>query len=151
MPRLFCWQFLPSRISSLICSSSSPKVSLRILTEKSIAPRLVVKPSAPSWIKSMRRYSIVMVIPVGFEPTSPGLKVRYPSVRREDHMELPVGFEPTIHCLQGRCVTVALQEQIGDPREIRTHTSRIKSPVSYQLDERIMVSRVGIQPTFRSP
>ena len=45
-------------------------------------------------------------------------------------MELPVGFEPTIRCLQGRCITVVLQEHDGDPREIRTHTSRIKSPVS---------------------
>ena len=41
---------------------------------------------------------------------------------------------------------------IGDPRETRTRTCRIKSPVSYQLDERIiLVSRVGIQPTSRSP
>lgn len=41
---------------------------------------------------------------------------------------------------------------IGDPRETRTRISRIKSPVSYQLDERIiLVSRVGIQPTSRSP
>ena len=66
-------------------------------------------------------------------------------------MELPVGLEPTIHCLQGSCVAIALQELIGDPREIRTHISRIKRPVSYQLDERIMVSRAGIQPAFRSP
>ena len=29
---------------------------------------------------------------------------------------------------------------IGDPRGIRTHISRIKSPVSYQLDERIIWS-----------
>ena len=66
-------------------------------------------------------------------------------------MELPVGFEPTVYCLQGSRVTVALQEHDGDPREIRTHISRIKRPVSYQLDERIMVSRAGIQPAFRSP
>ena len=92
-----------------------------------------------------------MVIPVGFEPTSPGLKGRCPTIRRENHMELPVGFEPTIHCLQGSCITVVLQELSGDPREIRTHISRIKRPVSYQLDERIMVSRAGIQPAFRSP
>ena len=66
-------------------------------------------------------------------------------------MELPVGFEPTIRCLQGRCISVMLQEHVGDPRETRTHISRIKSPVSYQLDERIMVSRAGFQPAFRSP
>ena len=51
-----------------------------------------------------------LVIPVGFEPTPPGLRVRCPTVRRENHMELPVGFEPTVHCLQGSCVTVSLQE-----------------------------------------
>ena len=50
-------------MSSLAYGSSYPKVSLRMLTEKSIAPRQVVKPSAPSWIKSMRRYSIVVMIP----------------------------------------------------------------------------------------
>ena len=67
-------------------------------------------------------------------------------------MELPVGFEPTVFCLQGSCITIVLQEHIGDPRETRTRISRIKSPVSYQLDERIiLVSRVGIQPTSRSP
>ena len=92
------------------------------------------------------------MIPVGFEPTSPGLKVRYPSIRRENHMELPVGFEPTVRCLQGSRVTIAPQEHIGDPREIRTHISRIKRPVSYQLDERIiLVSRAGFQPALRSP
>ena len=67
-------------------------------------------------------------------------------------MELPVGFEPTVYCLQGSRVTVALQELNGDPREIRTHISRIKRPVSYQLDERIiLVSRAGFQPALRSP
>ena len=43
-------------------------LSLGMLPENSIAPRQVVKPSAPSWIKSISGYSIVMVIPVGFEP-----------------------------------------------------------------------------------
>ena len=67
-------------------------------------------------------------------------------------MELPVGFEPTVRCLQGSRVTIAPQEHIGDPREIRTHISRIKRPVSYQLDERIiLVSRAGFQPALRSP
>ena len=53
-----------------------------------------------------------MVIPVGFEPTPPGLRVRCPTVRLENHMELPVGFEPTILCLQGRCISVVLQEHM---------------------------------------
>ena len=84
----------------------------------------------------------------------------------------------TLRFLRPFPLPVGIQEQFGDPRETRTRTCRIKSPVSYQLDERIiwssqsdlnrqssaykaaalplcyrslMVSRVGIQPTFRSP
>ena len=67
--------------------------------------------------------------PLRFELRSAGLRVRCPTVRRENHMELPVGFEPTIHCLQGSRVSFAPQEHIyeeirlviGDSRETRTH------------------------------
>ena len=107
-----------------------------MLTKNSIAPRQVVKPSAPSWIKSIRRYSIVMVIPVGFEPTSPGLKVRYPSIRRENHMELPVGFEPTVRCLQGSRVTIAPQEHVchkGDHRRWWIPYDGLVIPVRFEL------------------
>ena len=46
----------------------------------------------------------------------------------------------TLRFLRPFPLPVGIQEQFGDPRETRTRTCRIKSPVSYQLDERIIWS-----------
>ena len=69
-----------------------------------------------------------MAIPLSFELRSAGLKVRGPTIRRENHMELPVGFEPTIRCLQGRCITVVLQEHDGIPCRNPTRISESVAP-----------------------
>ena len=118
---------------------------------------------APGWIRTCTlRFLRPFPLPVGIqerygdprETRTRISRIKSPVSYQLDEriMELPVGFEPTVFCLQGSCITIVLQEHIGDPRETRTRISRIKSPVSYQLDERIiLVSRVGIQPTSRSP
>ena len=76
------------------------------------------------------------MIPVGFEPTSPGLKGRCPTIRRENHMELPVGFEPTVYCLQGSRVTIAPQEHVchkGDHRRWWIPYDGLVIPVRFEL------------------
>ena len=107
-----------------------------------------------------------MVIPVRLELTSPGLKVRYPANWTREPYGTPKENRTLIGGLEDRCSvrwTIGVdgipckartyifrfvgEDSIrwtngtyGDPRGTRTHIARIKSPVSYRLDQRIIWS-----------
>lgn len=79
--RLLRWRFAPPAQPSLTARGSFSGLSSGALTGSFTSPRQVVDPSAPSWIKSISRYSIVR--PPAAKPRST-LDISYCCCRGKD-------------------------------------------------------------------